>query len=223
MRRHARTRALAVQLLAAATLIVAARAAVGAQGSGRIEGIVTDVRTRQPMTGASVFIQGTGIGSQTNDRGRYVLVNVPAGRYDVRVRRIGFQNVLKPATDTDQQVTTLNFELNEAAVSLDEVVVTGTALATRAKEVPTSTDIVNMEQIRNAPVQNAQDVIAGRIPSVTIQANSGQPGAGGSIKIRGTNTITQSVEPLIYVDGVRIFNELTRNNYGARTASFRMM
>lgn len=212
-------RAIAVQLAAAVALCAVVHRSAAAQGSGRIEGTVTDVRTRQPMAGASVFIQGTSIGTQTNDRGRYVLVNVPSGRQEVRVRRIGYQNVLRATTVEDQQVVTLNFELNEAAVSLDEVVVTGTAVATRAREVPTSTDIVNMEQIRNAPVQNAQEVIAGRIPSVTIQANSGQPGAGGSIKIRGTNTITQSVEPLIYVDGVRIFNELTRNNWGARTAA----
>jgi TonB-linked SusC/RagA family outer membrane protein len=208
----------ATQLVVPAALLVFVASSAWAQTTGRIEGTVTDVRTHQPLSAASVFVQGTGIGTQTNDRGRYVLPNIPAGRYEVRVRRIGYQNVMRPATVADQAVT-LDFEMDQAAISLDEVVVTGTALATRAKEVPTSTDIVNMEQVRNAPMQNAQDVIAGRIPSVTIETNSGQPGAGGAIKIRGTNTITQNVEPLIYVDGVRIFNELTRNNWGARSSA----
>lgn len=202
-----------------AALIVSAPNALHAQDAGRIEGRVTDARSHQPLSAVSVFVQGTGIGAQTNDRGAFVLINVPAGQYELRARRIGFTTLNRPVIVVAGQTATVNFELGEAAISLDEVVVTGTAVATRAKEVPTSTDVVNMENIRNAPVANAQQVLAGRIPSVTIQANSGQPGAGGSIKIRGTNTITQSVEPLLYVDGVRVFNELTRNNYGARTAS----
>src|SRR5262249_52043130 len=82
-----------------------------------------------------------------------------------------------------------------------------------------STAIVNADEVARAPVLDAQQVLQGRIPSVTILANSGQPGAGGSVQIRGTNTLTQSTAPLIYVDGVRIFNEPTRNNWGARTAS----
>ena len=202
-----------------AILLLGAPAASHAQATGRIEGRVTDARSHQPLSAVSVFVQGTGIGAQTNDRGSYVIVNVPAGQYELRARRIGFTTGVKRVTVAAGETARGDFEMGEAAISLDEVVVTGTAVATRAKEVPTSTDVVNMEQVRNAPVQNAQQVIAGRIPSVTIQANSGQPGAGGSIKIRGTNTITQSVEPLLYVDGVRVFNELTRNNWGARTAA----
>jgi len=130
-----------IALTAFALVVTTATSAI-AQTTGRIEGTITDSRTRQPLGAASVFIQGTGIGTQTNERGRYVLVNVPSGRYEVRVRRIGYQNLAKSTTVADQPVT-LDFDLSEAAVSLDEVVVTGTALATRAKEVPTSTDIVN--------------------------------------------------------------------------------
>ena len=208
-------------LLSGAALLAGAVASplAAQQATGRIEGTVTDGRTHQPLASVSVFIQGAGIGSQTNDRGRYVLVNVPSGQYEVRARRIGFSTSARRVTVSENQTANVDFELGEAAISLDEVVVTGTAIATRAKEVPTSTDIVNAEQFARAPVINAQQVIAGRIPSVTVQAGSGQPGAGGSIKIRGTNTISQSTDPLIYVDGVRIFNEPTRNNWGSRNQS----
>jgi TonB-dependent starch-binding outer membrane protein SusC len=211
--------ALVAHVLAAALLVAPALTGQAQQATGRIEGTVTDARSHQPLNAASVFVQGTGMGSQTNDRGRFALVNVPPGRYEIRVRRIGYQNLVRPVTLQEGQVATVNVEMNEAAVSLDEVVVTGTAATTRAREVPTSTDIVNAKAFENAPVANAQQIIAGRIPSVTVQANSGQPGAGGSIKIRGTNTITQSTDPLLYVDGVRVYNELTRNNWGARTAA----
>lgn len=217
---RAQFRQLAQSLVIAALIAgtPAARAA-SQQPTGRIEGDVTDSRSRQPLAGASVFIQGTSIGTQTMERGHYVLLSVPAGQYELRARRIGFTNAAKQVTVVAGQTVTVDFPLSEAAISLEEVVVTGTAATTRAKEVPTSTDIVNMQQLRSAPVQDAQQVIAGRIPSVTVEANSGQPGAGGQVKIRGTNTVSETVAPLLYVDGVRINNELTRNNWGARTAS----
>jgi TonB-linked SusC/RagA family outer membrane protein len=211
--RHLMSGALAVAFLFAGRSVPAS----AQETTGRIEGTVIDARTRQPISGASVFIQNTGIGAQTNDRGRFVLVNVPLGRHEVRVRRIGFQTAGRAFDVTAGAVISAHFQINEAAVSLDEVVVTGTATTTRAKEVPTSTDIVSSAQFERLPVQNAQDVLAGRVPSLMIQANSGQPGAGGSVKIRGTNTITQAVEPLIYVDGIRIFNEIIQANYGSRT------
>ena len=81
-----------IALTAFALVVTTATSAI-AQTTGRIEGTITDSRTRQPLGAASVFIQGTGIGTQTNERGRYVLVNVPSGRYEVRVRRIGYQQL----------------------------------------------------------------------------------------------------------------------------------
>ena len=187
--------------------------------TGRIEGTVTDARSQSPIGNATVFIEALGIGSQTNDRGKYVLVNVPAGEQKVQVRRLGFATVSRTVAVQAGQTATVDVALSAAVISLDEVVVTGTAAVTRAKEVPTSTAIVNADEVARAPVLDAQQVLQGRVPSVSILANSGQPGAGGTVQIRGTNTLTQSTAPLIYVDGVRIFNEPTRNNWGARTSS----
>ena len=204
----------------AALLAAVPTAALLAQNvTGRIDGTVTDARTNQPLGAVTVFIASNSIGNQTNDRGRYSLINVPAGRHEVSVRRIGYATMKKTVDVASGQTVTLDFPLTQAVVSLDEVVVTGTAVATRAKEVPTATDILNNASFKDAPVNNPQDVLTGRVPSVTVLANSGQPGAGGTIKIRGTNTVSQSTDPLIYVDGVRVFNELTRNNWGARTAT----
>ena len=208
-------------LITATVLAYCVPLAVPAQQAttGRVQGTVTDARSQTPIGNATVFIETLGIGTQTNDRGGYTLVNVPAGEQKVQVRRLGFASASRTVTVQVGQTTTLDVALTQAVISLDEVVVTGTAAVTRAKEVPTSTAIVNADEVARAPVTDAQSVLQGRIPSVTILANSGQPGAGGSVQIRGTNTLTQSTAPLIYVDGVRIFNEPTRNNWGARTAS----
>lgn len=205
--------AAAAALMAGAWL---APAPLSAQATGSIQGTVTDARTQQPLAAAAVTIQGTKLGTVTGDDGKYALPNIEAGSHTIQVRRIGYGSVSQPVTVAAGQTATANFQLSEVAVSLDQVVVTGTAVASRKKEVGNSVGMVNADQVKNAPVVNSQDVLAGRVASVTVLSNSGQPGAGGSVMIRGTNTISQSTYPLIYVDGVRVFNEPTRNGYGGR-------
>ncbi|HET6680846.1 MAG TPA: SusC/RagA family TonB-linked outer membrane protein [Gemmatimonadaceae bacterium] len=208
-------------LLGGGALLFVANDPVGAQAAntGRIEGTVTESRNGTPVSNATVHIAALGIGTQTNDAGAFTMLNVPAGTHVVQARRIGFASMSDTVTVVAGQTVQQNFALGEAVISLDQVVVTGTAIATRAKEVPVSTAVLNAEAFERAPVADAQQAISGRIPSVTVLANSGQPGAGGTIKIRGTNTITQNTDPLIYVDGVRIFNETTRGNWGSRTGT----
>lgn len=204
--------AVAVALLA----ISASSTPLSAQATGRIQGTVTDARTQQPLAAAAVTIQGTKLGAVTAADGKFVLPNIKAGSYTLQVRRIGYGSISKPVTVASGQPATVDFALSEVAVSLDQVVVTGTAVASRKKEVGNAVGTVGADQIKNAPVTNSQDVLSGRVASVTVLGNSGQPGAGGSVQIRGTNTISQSTYPLIYVDGVRVFNEPTRNGWGGR-------
>jgi outer membrane receptor protein involved in Fe transport len=67
---------------------------------------------------------------------------------------------------------------------------------------------------------NSQDVLVGRAPGVTVMESSGQPGSGGTIKVRGINTVSQSMQPLNYVDGVRIVNDVhSVGGNGGRTAT----
>ena len=61
---------------------------------------------------------------------------------------------------------------------------------------------VTSRDFENLPVVNPEDVIGGRIPGVTVLPAGGQPGSGGTIRIRGQNTASQTPEPLIYIDGV---------------------
>jgi TonB-linked SusC/RagA family outer membrane protein len=65
---------------------------------------------------------------------------------------------------------------------------------------------ISAETIQDAPVANAQQLLAAQTPGVTVLGNSGQPGAGGVIRLRGNNSISQGNNPIIYVDGVRIYS-----------------
>src|SRR4030095_2816893 len=89
-----------------------------------------------------------------------------------------------------------------------QVVVTATG-DVRRKEISNSMSTISNEQIENAPVANPQQLLSAQTPGVTVLANSGQPGAGGVIRLRGNNSISQTNNPIIYVDGVRIFSGAT--------------
>lgn len=192
---------------------------IAAQSTGTVRGAVTSTAGAQPLVGAQVSIPGTGLGTLTNSAGEFLIAGVPAGNHTIRAQMVGYGVAETPVNVTADQSATVNLELSETSIALDELVVTGTAAAVRAKEVGTSLDAVTAAEIENVPVSNPQQILAGRVPGVTIMQNGGQAGAGGSIKIRGTNTISQNTEPLIYVDGVRIFNEPTRAGWGGRQAT----
>ena len=191
-------------------------AAAQAAATGRIEGMVVESRSQRPLAGATVLVAGTTRGAMTNDEGRFVLVDVPAGRHQLSARRIGFESASLTVTVTSGQTTTANFNLTETAIRLDEVVVTGTAGETRRRELGTAVSSINAEEIEAAPVQNIQDIVGARATGVTVLANSGQPGAGGTIKLRGINSLSQGNAPLIYVDGVRIYSEEAPAAWAAR-------
>ncbi|HEX6133574.1 MAG TPA: SusC/RagA family TonB-linked outer membrane protein [Longimicrobiales bacterium] len=203
--------------LAAALLWVVSPGSVSAQeGTGRIQGTITAEGTSQRLNGVQVQVRGTGIGGVTNEQGMYALVGVPAGERVIVVQLIGYDSGERVVTVRSGETVTADFTLAQTAVALDEIVVTGTAAQVRRKEIGNSIATIGTAQLENMPIVNASDALAGRAAGVTFMANSGQPGAGSTIKIRGINSVSQDAQPLIYVDGVRIANQPTRAGWGGR-------
>jgi TonB-dependent starch-binding outer membrane protein SusC len=178
---------------------------LNAQQLGSIRGRVVVEGANRPLGAATVSVVGTQIGAQTNENGEYRLNNVPPGPRQVRVQRLGFTAVTSPVTVAAGETATLDFTIREAPVALEQVVVTATG-DVRRKEISNSMATISTESIQDAPIANAQQAIAAQTPGVTVLGNSGQPGAGGVIRLRGNNSISQSNNPIIYVDGVRIYS-----------------
>jgi TonB-linked SusC/RagA family outer membrane protein len=180
--------------------------AVQAQEVGRIAGQVVSSATARPLAGAQVVVEGPRIGALANDEGRFLLLNVPAGTYTVRVELIGYESASQQVNVVAGETTTLNFSLDQTAISLEEIVVTGTAAQVRAREVGNSLTSITSQDVAAAPVTNTENILGARAPGVTVIQASGQPGTGGTVRIRGQTTASQTPEPLIYVDGVRVYN-----------------
>jgi TonB-linked SusC/RagA family outer membrane protein len=188
------------------------------QAAGNIRGQATDASTGQPLNGVQVSIPGTGRGALTDLRGSFLIVNVPAGTVTVRAEMIGYGQVSQTVTVTAGETSAVSFAMRQTAVDLEEIVVTATGESTM-RQLGTSLSTLNTNQIPSVPVKGVQDLLTGTTPGVFVLANSGQPGAGGTIRLRGNNSVSQGNAPVIYVDGVRIYSGLTPTNVYNRQGS----
>ncbi len=204
----------AVVLLVA---LAAMPAGLGAQQRGTIRGTIKDAATTRPLSGAQVAVVGTGRGALADANGAYVIPDVAAGAATVRVTMLGYGPAEQQVTVTAGASATADFELAQTAVALNELVVTATG-ETRKREIGNSVSAIGAAEISRAPVATPQDILAGRSVGVTVLQNSGQPGAGGSIRLRGNNSISQGNDPIVYVDGIRIYNGHAPTSIAARQA-----
>lgn len=189
-----------------------------AQNTGQITGRVTAAGSNRPLDRVLIVVEGLRLEGLTQTDGRFLILNVPAGSQTVRAEMIGFGKAAKPVTVTAGATAVVNFELRESAISLEEIVVTGTAAEVRAREVGNSLDAVTAREIQNMPIRNAEQMLSGRVPNLSVLQGSGQPGAGGTVRIRGQTTASQTPEPLIYVDGIRMYNLPVSLGGAARSA-----
>jgi TonB-dependent SusC/RagA subfamily outer membrane receptor len=173
---------------------------------GTITGIVIDARTRQPAASTQVHIPALQLGAIAQSNGRFLLTNVPAGTHVLRAERIGFRPVIREVTVVDNQTLEVNLELTEDALSLDEIVVTGTAGAARRREVGNTMAQINVTDVRE-PVQSIDQLLQARATGLYVTGGSGGSGNGARIRLRGLVSMSMSNQPLIYLDGMRIKSE----------------
>ncbi|HSL71608.1 MAG TPA: TonB-dependent receptor plug domain-containing protein, partial [Longimicrobiales bacterium] len=180
-------------------------APAAAQETGIVRGTVIESGTRRALAGAQVFIKGTGRGALTDARGNFLLSDVPVGAATLRVESIGYRSTEQAITVVAGQPVTASFELQESAIGLDEIVVTGTAGRTTKRALGNSISTVKAAEITEiAPVSSVQQLLQGRTPGVTMLAASGVVGGSTRIRIRGPGSISTSNEPVVYVDGIRV-------------------
>ena len=206
-----RTRSCLVSLALALSFGAASATAQQRQITGR----VTSATTGDAVPGASVAVVGTAIVAATGNDGRFT-VAAPEGDVSLVVRRIGFKrkSVPVPAAQSSVEVT---LELD--VFNLEAVVVTGLATGVEQRNVANAVSVVGAEQLTRAPTPTIESALQGKIPGALVQMNSGAPGGGGQITLRGVSTIIGSVDPLIVLDGIVISNLAINNNANAITES----
>lgn len=169
--------------------------AVGAMAQSKtVTGTVLD-KAGQSVIGASVVVEGTTMGTTTGVDGEFTLQNVPSNGA-LSVSFLGYKTVTVALNGrTNVQVT-----LEEDSAQLEEVVVVGYGVMKKS-DVTGAVSRVTAEELTKRPVNNAFEAMQGKIAGVDI-TSSERPGTLGSVRIRGTRSISASSDPLYVVDGV---------------------
>ena len=163
-----------------------------------VSGTVTDAADNQPIPGVNIVVEGTTTGTTTNIDGEYS-VTVPGPDAALVFSFVGYQS--QSVTVGDR--STIDVQLQEDVAALDEVVVTGYGTQ-RRRDISGSVSSVDVAEANTGQVTSPQDLIQGRVAGVNILENSGEPGSGVNVRIRGTTSISAGSDPLYVVDGVPI-------------------
>lgn len=169
--------------------------------SGSISGKIID-EANQPLPGAAVFIDGTSLGTQTDVNGNYKISGIKSGNVSVTVRFVGYVEQKKQVTISTTPLV-LNFSLVPENKSLNEVVVIGYGSVAK-KDLTGAVTAVSSKDFQRGNIVSPEQLIAGKVSGVQITSNSGAPGSGSTIRIRGGASLNASNDPLIVIDGVPV-------------------
>ncbi len=179
---------------------------VGVLGQLTIKGVVSDDKG-EPLPAANVIVKGTEYGTITDDDGFYILtLPSPEEPIVVETYYIGYRTERQVVEQTSGTVT-VNFTLAVDVVQGDEVIVTGTSIATARKQLGNAVATVDVTEIRESGARSLDQALSGKIAGAFVQQNSGNPAGGVSVRLRGTGTVLGSADPLYIVDGVIVNND----------------
>ncbi len=200
-------------LMAAAMLLLSVPAAAQTR---TLTGTVTDASTGQPLEGARVSVRGTSLAATTGAAGVFTLGSVPTGGITITIRRIGSNptEIVLPPGQNEIRVT-----LTRDPLRLSDVVVTGQATGVERRNLANAVATVSGEEVSRVSAQTVEQALQGKVVGASIQANSGAPGGGMQMRLRGVTSINGASEPLYVVDGVVLSNVAIPSNQNAVTKS----
>ncbi|MGI9181087.1 MAG: TonB-dependent receptor domain-containing protein [Longimicrobiaceae bacterium] len=185
-----------------------------------IQGTVVDAATQRPLPNVAVQIRGTQQGTLTDNGGRYTIIaRVQPGAHTLQYSMIGRGQQTRAVTlGAERTVRIEPVTLQETAVQLEEIVVTGTGAPTQRRALGNAVSTVSGENVTASSAVTVDAALAGKVPGAQIMSNSGTPGGGVSVRLRGTSSIIGGAEPLYIVDGVIVDNSADQPiNFGYRS------
>lgn len=166
----------------------------------QITGKVTDADSGEGLPGVSLTLSGTSVGVSTDIEGNYS-IDIPESASEPVLVASLLGYLSKEVPVSGQQV--INISLEKDVAGLEEVVVIGYGTQRRS-DLTGAVGSINARQLEERPVTSLNQAIAGRIPGVQVNVNSGRPGGKTNVRIRGFSSINSSNNPLFVVDGVQL-------------------
>ncbi len=188
-----------LSLLCAAFLLMAS----AAMAQFTANGTVTD-EDGEPLIGATVLVKGTAIGTVTDFDGSYTL-SVPESPATLVISYTGYAGTEVEVSSTNP---TANLALASDVANLEEVVVTGFASSVKRKNLANAVASIGSEELTGVTSQSTMEgSLYGKFTGAEIRSNSGAPGGGMSVRLRGVTSVFGDQQPLYIVDGVYMDNK----------------
>ncbi|MBR9989444.1 MAG: TonB-dependent receptor, partial [Gemmatimonadetes bacterium] len=185
-----------------------------AQERGSVTGLVVAAESQQPLPGVQVSIPALNISAVTDERGRFLLINLPAGQQTLRVSLIGYRQATQTVT-IGASAATVTITLETDPLLLDELVVVGYGEQRRG-DIAGAVSSIRPETVQEISVTSVNQVLQGRLAGVQVVQNSGTPGAAKTVRVRGSSSISGGNEPLYVIDGV----PMSQGNFSGLNQSF---
>jgi TonB-linked SusC/RagA family outer membrane protein len=179
-----------------------------------LTGRVIDTKTKDPLPVARVSVKGTSLAVETDLEGKFTLTGVPRESFVLNVQE---QDHMRRDITVTPDVRSITVELTESYV--EELVVVGRATEVARKNLANAVATVKAEDVAKAPAQTMDAALQGKVAGANIQANSGAPGGGMQLRLRGVSTIIGQTAPLFVVDGVIVSDIAIANGMSAVTRS----
>ncbi|KIC96280.1 SusC/RagA family TonB-linked outer membrane protein [Flavihumibacter solisilvae] len=171
-----------------------------------VSGKVIDSRNNNGLAGASVQVKGSSTGTVTNEQGSYSIV-VPS---QSAVLVFSYSGLGTQEIKVGNR-TSIDVQMTATQTSMDEVVVIGYGTAKKS-DLTGSVGSVKAAQLQERPAPSLNQAIAGRVPGVQVNTNSGRPGGQTTMRIRGFSSINSSNNPLYIIDGIQLPVGTQNNN-----------
>jgi TonB-linked SusC/RagA family outer membrane protein len=173
-----------------------------------VTGTVTDERTGEPLIGATVLVRNTTRGAVADLDGRFSIAIEGNQQAVLVISSLGY---ISKNVDVSPSTTSIAVSLAQDATNLEEVIITGLASNIKRSNLANAVSSVSAQElVGTTNIQTTDGALYGKIAGANIRMNSGAPGGGVSIQLRGISTLTGASQPLIIVDGVYINNSFQR-------------
>ncbi len=181
-----------------------------------VRGTVTNADGGDPVPGVAVSVPATTIGVRTDVDGAYE-IELPPGQRRLQFSFVGFrtQDVTVP-----EGQTVVDVALEEDLLGLDEVVVTGLGTSVKRENSALSVETISARELAEVTTPQTLDgALNGKVTGAVVNSNSGAPGGGINIRLRGITTINGNSQPLYVLDGLILSNDAVSNGVNAVTAA----
>lgn len=185
-------------MLSALSVVSAAASSTVNLQQKRVTGTVTDAATGERLPGVTVIIKGTTTGVASDIDGNYA-IDVPSASTVLQFTSVGY--AAQEITVGTRNV--INVQLQGDVTMIDELVVIGYGFK-KKRDLTGSISSVSAAALEDTPVKDVLSALQGRAPGVVVTANSGAPGAGITVRVRGHSSLNSGNDPLYVIDGIPV-------------------